>query len=91
MINVLFSACAAFFLVDVLQWHKRIDLNMKPFNCVPCLASWLGFSITFGGELARLGIALASLPVALSTGVFTLFFSGCAGLILQGIINKLHS
>lgn len=46
----IFSACLAWYLIEILHWHKYFDfltdskpMDIKPFNCVVCLSAWAGF------------------------------------------------
>ena len=47
MIDLLLAACGAFVLVQVIEWHKIIGLNMKPFSCHVCIAAWLWLPLHF--------------------------------------------
>jgi amino acid transporter len=74
------SACAAFYLVNVVKWQYIIEiewkereyypLNFKPINCEVCLAAWLGLlsALVFGFEYL-------SIPAMFVSGVLSIFIT----------------
>lgn len=40
MIEIITGICFAFFFIEMHQFHRKWNLNFRPFNCVSCLAAW---------------------------------------------------
>jgi hypothetical protein len=73
---ILGSACFAFYMVNVIQWHKKNHLlDEKPFNCVTCLSGWTGF-------------ACSILSWHITEAPFILFISAVFGLILDNGVKR---
>jgi hypothetical protein len=80
IIDVLFAACAAFYLIEVIEWQKYIYLltgyGERPFNCVCCLSAWLGL---FVGVVKGYG----------HESIYVMVFAGVLGCLLSRLIIKL--
>jgi hypothetical protein len=72
---VLFSACFAFYMVEVVRWQKLLILRRKPFTCVVCLSAWTGLvTALISGEGWH--------------SIFFMFISGMMGLILERLVKR---
>jgi hypothetical protein len=47
MIEIITAICFSFFFVEMHQFHKKLKIEFKPFNCVSCLASWTALGLYF--------------------------------------------
>lgn len=45
--DIILSACAAFVLVNVLEWQYLMRINRKPLNCAVCLSGWIFLLLHF--------------------------------------------
>jgi hypothetical protein len=84
ILHALFSACFAYFMIDVLQWQKWplyfqvLETPLfarKPFSCITCLSAWTGLTT---GLLN--GYGWQSVEVMIIAGVM--------GLVMNQAINK---
>lgn len=76
---IIFSACFAFYSVEVVQWYryiKFIDLDRKPFNCTVCMSAWVGLLTGIFNNIGH-------------ESIYTMFIAGVAGLILKQLIYKI--
>lgn len=48
MKEILLSACGAWVLVNMIEWHLLFRINRKPFNCHTCLAGWFCLVLNIG-------------------------------------------
>lgn len=58
ILAILFGVSFAWFMTNVVSWHRRFVPNVKPFNCCPCLSAWMGLIGWFIPEFYLIPIAI---------------------------------
>ena len=75
MIEIITGIAFAFFFTEMHQFHKKLKLDFRPFNCVSCLAAW-----------SSLGIYL--LPEYIKLGLMAMFVSGAIAPLFVKLYNQ---
>ena len=76
MIEIITGLCFAFFFIEMHQFHKKWKLNIRPFNCVSCLAAWSALLVYF-------------LPEAIKMPLLVMFASGTFAPLFVKLYNQL--
>jgi len=77
MIEIITGICFAFFFTEMHQFHRKLKLDFRPFNCVSCLAAWTSLIVYFLPEYIKMALmvmfvsgAIAPLFVKLYNQIF---------------------
>jgi len=77
MIEIITGIFFAFFFTEMHQFHKKLKLDYRPFNCVSCLAAWTSLIVYFLPEYIKMALmvmfvsgAIAPLFVKLYNQIF---------------------
>lgn len=65
-LQILFAAIlAAVYFIEMARMHKALRLDLKPFNCLMCLSTWLALGFQFVPSYALTFIIVSCLAGAL--------------------------
>jgi hypothetical protein len=59
---IIAAICFAIFFVEIHQFHRKWELDFKPFSCTSCLAAWTGFALYFLPTICTDVIAFVFIP-----------------------------
>jgi hypothetical protein len=76
MIEIITGIAFAFFFVEMHQFHRKFKLNIRPFNCVSCLAAWTSLLVYF-------------LPDFIKMPLMGMFVSGAIAPLFVKLYNQL--
>ena len=77
MIEIIGAICFSFFFIEMHQFHKKWKLNIRPFNCISCLAAWTS-------------LVLYCLPDYATLGVLIMFVSGTLAPLFIKIYQRIY-
>ena len=75
MIEIITGIAFAFFFTEMHQFHKKWKLDIRPFNCVSCLAAWSS-------------LAIYLLPDYIKLGLMAMFVSGAIAPLFVKLYNQ---
>ncbi len=58
IVAILAAVMTALYFIEFAAFHKKWNMNFKPFNCVQCLAAWLGLVFYFVPVLAEVCLVM---------------------------------
>jgi hypothetical protein len=63
---IIAAICFSIFFIEIHQFHRKWNLNFKPFNCTSCISAWTGLILYLLPEVFTNIVAFMFVPGVLA-------------------------
>jgi hypothetical protein len=77
ILNILAAGLFSFYFIEMARFHKKLNLDFRPFNCLVCLPAWVA-------------LALYLLPMYVTDVIIVMMGAAIFSVLLKTIMNKAY-